>query len=392
MLIASPAKAGSEHNVSGYAWSENIGWISFNNTTGGGSTNYGVNLDTTTGKFSGYAWSENIGWISFNSGDLSCCPSGACEAKLDLNTYEVSGWARALSPVGNSNAGGWNGWMHLRGASYGVSIDKNTGEFHDWAWGGGDNDKKAVIGWISFNCAEGGNCSESNYKVKITGTFNSDPTATNLSVSKGDYCTTPAHYFSWKYSDPDNNNESRFQFQVDNNSDFSSPEINRDYTGLSNPSPTTNNQAVYVVLSPGSDQLAYNTTYYWRVRVYDEGGAGSGCVSGSSFTTEPRHYPVPDFNWSPENINLREDVSFSDKSTCYDNSNNQVSCSAWTWKIPDATYQNSTDSHSQNPIVEFTSLGSKTITLDTSDGAHSCSLSKDTEVRMPLPHWREVAP
>jgi len=60
-------EAGTGDNVSGWAWSESIGWISFNNTSGGGATDYGVDVDSTTGVFSGYAWSENIGWINFGS-------------------------------------------------------------------------------------------------------------------------------------------------------------------------------------------------------------------------------------------------------------------------------------------------------------------------------------
>ena len=56
-------------NLSGWAWSESFGWISFASTT---PITYGVTVATTTtanyqaGEFDGYAWSENIGWISFN--------------------------------------------------------------------------------------------------------------------------------------------------------------------------------------------------------------------------------------------------------------------------------------------------------------------------------------
>lgn len=46
-------------NLSGFAWSENAGWINFRPQHGG------VSIDTITGKFDGYAWGENIGWISF---------------------------------------------------------------------------------------------------------------------------------------------------------------------------------------------------------------------------------------------------------------------------------------------------------------------------------------
>jgi hypothetical protein len=59
-------------NLSGWAWSEYFGWLSFSSTTDGSTVNYGVKVATTTtanyeaGEWDGYAWSENIGWISFN--------------------------------------------------------------------------------------------------------------------------------------------------------------------------------------------------------------------------------------------------------------------------------------------------------------------------------------
>src|SRR4030065_362935 len=59
-------KAGSDDNIAGYAWSENIGWISFNCINQGtcATSNYGVTINSG-GDFSGYAWSENVGWINF---------------------------------------------------------------------------------------------------------------------------------------------------------------------------------------------------------------------------------------------------------------------------------------------------------------------------------------
>ena len=75
-FIFEKVEAGSEHNVYGWAWSENIGWISFNSTNCDADNNgqsdgiipdcppaetliasYGVKIDPLTGVFSGYAWS-----------------------------------------------------------------------------------------------------------------------------------------------------------------------------------------------------------------------------------------------------------------------------------------------------------------------------------------------
>ncbi|MEA2086056.1 MAG: hypothetical protein U9O84_03335, partial [Chloroflexota bacterium] len=134
-----------------------------------------------------------------------------------------------------------------------------------------------------------------------------------------DWCGKPPGYFLfWTYSDLDADTEKRFDFQVDNNSNFSSPEIDRTYDNLSNPSPIQNTQSVLVVTSSLPDYLTYNQTYYWRARVWDSKGADSGWVNGGSFTTQPYRYPVPDFTWQPQSPFPEEQVQFTDKSKCYD--------------------------------------------------------------------------
>ena len=142
-----PLRASSSDNLSGYAWSETIGWISFNCTNSGscGTSNYGVTV-APSGALSGYAWSENIGWISFNSADTASCPSAPCAATLNSETSIVSGWAKALAGE-DPQSGGWDGWIHLRGiaadaSSYGVSA--NYCSWGGWAWG------SDVVGWIHF--------------------------------------------------------------------------------------------------------------------------------------------------------------------------------------------------------------------------------------------------
>jgi len=111
------------HNVWGWAWSENVGWISFscrNTKAEGTGIDYGVDIcesetdprcdaiaSPKTGKFIGYAWSRGtdtdpggIGWISFNRSETGAppfddvCSDGSCLAKLDFGTGEVSGWAK----------------------------------------------------------------------------------------------------------------------------------------------------------------------------------------------------------------------------------------------------------------------------------------------------------
>ncbi len=149
-------KASASDNVSGWAWSENIGWISFNSTNQEGGTSYGVKVEGN-GNLSGFAWSENIGWISFN--ENSGCPSNPCKAKFAKSSGEVSGWARACAGTingdctGASRSDGWDGWIRLRGTNYGVSVAGC--QWNGYAWG------SDVMGWINFR--------GSNYGVNGSG-------------------------------------------------------------------------------------------------------------------------------------------------------------------------------------------------------------------------------
>src|SRR3989344_8409555 len=109
------AQAGSSDNVYGFAWSDNIGWISFNCTDLGtcGTVDYGVQISDSTGVFSGYAWNDAVGWISFNTAELGGCPSGVCESRLGVPvSTEARGWAKALAG-GGAGSGGWEGWISL---------------------------------------------------------------------------------------------------------------------------------------------------------------------------------------------------------------------------------------------------------------------------------------
>ncbi|MCF7815921.1 MAG: hypothetical protein K9M10_02930 [Candidatus Pacebacteria bacterium] len=149
VLISPRADSSASDNVSGYAWSENIGWISFNSTDAGGGP-YGVSV-ASGGAISGYAWSENIGWISFNSSDVSGCPNGTCSPSVNQGTGEVTGWARVLSAVAaGANSGGWDGFISLSGTgpNYGVKVTGCT--WSGWAWG------SDVVGWISFDSSDSG--------------------------------------------------------------------------------------------------------------------------------------------------------------------------------------------------------------------------------------------
>jgi hypothetical protein len=78
--------------LSGWAWNDQIGWISFNcsDLSICGTSNYKVQVDSN-GNFSGYAWNDVVGWISFNCSNYSGCGTS--------NYKVVTDW-RATSSVG----------------------------------------------------------------------------------------------------------------------------------------------------------------------------------------------------------------------------------------------------------------------------------------------------
>jgi len=152
--------------LSGYAWSSNIGWISFN------GPGYAVALDPNSGALSGYAWSSSIGWIKFGGLATSSMPASAgttaTNATVSLSTYVLTGWIRACAGTINasnpslpgdcssmtSRTDGWDGWISLSGIaqsgdSYGVVYAPFTGNFSGYAWG------SDVVGWMLWNPING---------------------------------------------------------------------------------------------------------------------------------------------------------------------------------------------------------------------------------------------
>lgn len=260
------AKAAAAQNIRGFAWSENIGWISFNClndyngdgieeshcTDTGYATDYGVNVNIDN-TLSGYAWSENIGWISFNR--MTCqgganqgegcssnsdCASNDCRdtapgatgvppglpyntggetytAKLD-GSNNLTGWARVLA-----NGGGWDGWIKFNNAAPVYGVNLNGVDFEGFAW------SDMVVGWLSFNskdcdpngdgnpsdgpaaCFEAGRNYAINpipdYKVYLSAPLNIPPDVDPLGTNQDliNYCIESflGINLSWGFIDPD---------------------------------------------------------------------------------------------------------------------------------------------------------------------------------------------
>jgi len=144
-------------NLSGWAWNDAIGWISFCGGLGSsssfpncpGNVPYQVTISTaggTAGDFYGYAWNDAVGWIDFNCANVPGNGSGSCNAPggsqwkvnaswsanpaagyLDSTTFDTGSvrgaqlnsvmWRGVLPPntsvgfqfaVNNSSSGPWN--------------------------------------------------------------------------------------------------------------------------------------------------------------------------------------------------------------------------------------------------------------------------------------------
>lgn len=161
-------------DLNGWAWSSNIGWISFNaSNSGSQGGNYRVSAVTTTqvpsvAALSGYAWSSNVGWIQFSSSATGCPASEAsfdkpvaqngtgadlpygvtniCAPRVDISTGKVSGWARVLSIAADDST---SGWLHLSGTNHptglgGVTYNTSSGAFTGYAY------EPSSVGWIDF--------------------------------------------------------------------------------------------------------------------------------------------------------------------------------------------------------------------------------------------------
>jgi len=421
--LGEQAKAGTGDNVSGWAWSENIGWIRFNNCDLSvdppvcDPTDYGVNVDLGTGVFSStsYAWSENIGWIWLTPTDIPPGETVANPAKLDVGGGEcgglnqVCGWARACAGAANPDctggtnpeSGGWDGWIKLRGQTteatptdYGVSLNTalSPKEFEGWAW------SDMVIGWMSFNCSNQGVCLTSDYSVFIV---NQPPSITfppdaviNPSPPSG-YCgfSSSPITLNWTFSDP-GDTQSAYQVQVDNNSDFSSPEVDSLKVF---PSAST---------SYAPSGLLFNTTYYWRVTVWDSADLPSGWATGPSFTTNLRP-PLADFTWAPPSPSVGEIIQFcsrndgvaclTDETTFY----GTLGTESWAWDFendgiddcsgPPLTGDCGTGDE-QNPTHSYSIAGDYTVRLTATDDNGSCFVAQDLIGLSSLPEWKEIAP
>jgi len=374
--LVGEVKAGVDDKVSGWAWSETIGWISSNciNQDTCATIDYGVDIDVND-KFIGFAWSENIGWIDFApAGPYPEIPNYS--AKMIANN-QVSGWVRALA-----YGGGWDGWIKMSDGNYGVSL--NGGEFSGWAWG------SEVVGWISFNGANvtGG----PDYKVEISSYFNSSPAQPGIpAVYKPsgviwEHClfkgkSMPVFY--WTYFDPDNDPQAAYEIRINDNADFPEEPGPAEFTELVTGAGTSYNPSHR--LEEWAEWMNWATDYWWIVKVQDDQGNWSIWSEANLFTAPLHAYPWSDFSWLPEDPDQQEVVIFDpeEEGVFY----------FWTVTEGEEVYTDGTGPTNEEPHIKFLTSTNKIKLRVTDSSAYSCeSDEQEIMAQLPLPEYEEVPP
>lgn len=255
----------------------------------------------------------------------------------------------------------------------------------------------------------------------------------------GDYCIgipgTELDYFSWQYQDSTPYGETQFELQIDDNSNFSSPEVDHivDATGYlsgnwnqqiinvledspSNYCDANNLSQPLIVLQPGSsnlcDHITYNVPYYFRVRVWSTcsvSGWYYNDYSAPNYTTINQgqamanaydySHPAPIINYifSPSAPKINNNVSFTDGSTCYNNNGTSYSCAngsgtLYFWNFGDGSLVNT---NKTNISHSYSSAGSYNTYLELCDGQGCCISPKLLNVSSGngnSPIWKEISP
>lgn len=407
-------KAGTEHNVSGWVWSGTIGWISFNNTSGGGSVNYGVDINPSTGNLSDNAWSENIGWIRFDpAGPYPGAPDYS--AKLDLGTNQITGWIRACAGTVNGDCNsatrtdGWDGWIKMAGIAsdgspYGVS--RSGGDLTGFAWG------SDVVGWVKFKgIAQNG----SPYGGVTTFLENRAPsaTSTNETLNPCAWGATPqaadglSIILNWNYSDQDGDPRTAYEIWIDDDSNFQDPKFNHAVESYS--SQTSQSYTLNLQDDDNGDWLSklnWDTTYYWKVKVRDSEGNWSQFSDLDSFDMPKHAYPWSDFTHSPTNPAVNEVVIFTDASKCYSYPGNvEYNCKDgaaiqydWDFDYIEAEGFTVDSTVKGNATTTYSEARSYEARLRITDNSLSpsgiCTGRGDSPVgtSLPLPEWKEIPP
>jgi hypothetical protein len=287
----------------------------------------------------------------------------------------------------------------------------------------------------SCSCTDSEQCYSGNCDAGVCASLG--PIAVNLTPpadNSDNYCGDSASmsvFFEWLYQEPDNLPLSSYQFRVNTIDDVNAanPAVDLSVGSRSDPAESTITQAVGI-----SGSLAYDSTYYWWVKVCNQSAVCSNWISGPSFSTPNNHYPITRVAWDKKTISVGDTIQFcstadvassSDPcysvcwkgstapvvdpgnadwtcSVCSNSSNEYRACqevgSSYSWDLLDMTegvdYEFvSSTAASSNPQIKFLTAGqSRGIGLNITAGSYSCVGGESLNANLPIPNWKEVSP
>lgn len=373
--------ADSAAELTGWAWSENIGWLSVNSkncdanndglsdgtpsgcpSAGTPIAQYAVTRQAN-GDLTGYAWSEHIGWVRFDpSGPYPGSPNKSSRVP---NVGAASGWFRALATDSS-----WDGWMKFdSGGNYGSGVTLGGPQgttLQGYAWG------SDVVGWIHMSgTTQGGNA----YGVSIPG--GSVTNLTSDTTSSGVVCSAnPQPSVSWTYNDPTGLSQSAYQVQIDTNQGFGNPIVD------SGKVISTSNTYV----SPAG-VLNYGTTYYYRVRVWNTNDIVSPYAQNSMTTTAHRG-PSVDFVSTPTKPVKGVAATLTDQTTTFGGS----TVSSRSWTFPSSATNTTPPPSDETEKVIFVDPAN-IVSLSVTDSNNlTCAGQKTFTAISPILEFKEVAP
>ncbi|MBU1445916.1 hypothetical protein KKD70_01490 [Patescibacteria group bacterium] len=145
--LCAPDVPGNDFELHGWVWDTNLGWVSLAckdnsnfDIACGATVDYGVKINSQTGKMYGWAWGDNIGWISFGcsegTNDGKSCGSttysGTTQIAVDADLGKMSGYAWADSV-------GWFNLDGIRGKVLNLVMAESTSETEFGVWTKGEN-------------------------------------------------------------------------------------------------------------------------------------------------------------------------------------------------------------------------------------------------------------
>lgn len=427
LLLGQPDKAvaSETENIRGWASTGQNGYIIFNCLDDGyagrfpihfpfyfnvepcSMRQHGVNLDANN-NFSGSAWNQAKGYVNFFSSTIPvgldesfrtkcnapCTQANSCiacynEDQADQQVYgymvvsSTQEWIRldnlAVSP-------------HTQITNYNAA---SPGIFSGYA-------TSTAFGQISFNCTNDNSCTTNPYAVKIGPLEIRQLIAPNWAAEQA--CSAQGANNAILGWNRRSGEQKSFEVIVNNVNSTTSPIY---YSGLVN-SNTATQHPIY--------GLAYNTPYYWWLRVWDKNGVATpwrqfntngtkdwitdnyqGGQDTRTFISYKHEFPKPLFTWTPEEIVIATTSNrFISNSTYSISGNNQTPCVGsaciFKWTTSDGAASILTDTAASTSI-EFTKATNTVVTLSAKDAAgYICSTSTVLNVNYALPLWKEIKP